>query len=265
MTYPVWCRATTQDMHFHFLCPWRKHCPIPADTVSNGVCRSRCIGVGLRADPNDIVKPMDQNYEIELKFLVQDLENLESRLLALGGKPRKHPGLERNLLFDDRNRGIARRNGILRLRQDANAATLTFKLPAPGLSQEQRKAAKIRREFQVSVGNFEAMRAILECLGYSVWSGYEKIRKEFELGQVVISLDTMPFGQFVELEGPLEEIQSLARSLDLDLEKRITRGYISLFIEAKRRLGLDDDYLGFDNWDSRALDWSLLGIEPADK
>ncbi len=208
---------------------------------------------------------MDQNYEIELKFLVQDLENLESRILALGGKPRKHPGLEHNLLFDDRNSSIARRNGILRLRRDVNGATLTLKLPASGLSQEERKAAKIRQEFQVSVGDFEAMRAILECLGYSVWSGYEKVRKEFELGQVVISLDTMPFGQFVELEGPLEGIQSLARSLGLDLEKRITRGYISLFVEAKSKLGLDDDYLGFDNWNSKALDWSLLGIEPADK
>ncbi len=203
-------------------------------------------------------------YEIELKFLVRDLEKLESRLSALGATRLRTPGLERNLLFDDESGSIARRGGILRLRKDNTGVTLTLKLPASDLPPEELKAAKIRREFQTRVEDFDAMRSILEGLGYRVWSGYEKERREYALGNVTVSLDVMPFGRFVELEGPLDEIQRLARSLGLDLEKRITRGYISLFVEARERIGFEEEYLGFETWKSRGMDWSLLGIGPAD-
>ncbi len=205
-----------------------------------------------------------ESYEIELKFLVRDLERVRSRLVALGAKERGHPGLERNLLFDDRTHSIARRGGILRLREDASGATLTLKLPVPDLPQAERDAAKIRREFQTRVEDFGATKAILEGLEFQVWGGYEKIRREYFVGNVVVSLDEMPFGRFVEIEGPLDEIQQVARSLGLNLEKRIIRGYISLFVEAKEKIGFEESYLGFESWGNRRLDWALLGIEPAD-
>jgi adenylate cyclase class 2 len=207
---------------------------------------------------------MGQTYEIELKFLVQDLGRLRSRLLALGAVQRRHPGRERNLLFDDNSHSIARRGGILRLRKDATGVSLTLKMPVSGAVQEEQAAAKVRQEFQTREEDFEAMRTILENLGYRVWSGYEKLREEYLLGDVVVSLDEMPFGRFAELEGPLEDIQRLARTLGLDLSKRIVRGYISLFMEAKEKIGFEDSYLGFEEWGHRGLDWSLLGVEPAD-
>ena len=197
--------------------------------------------------------------EIEQKFLVRDLGKVKNRLLELGAEEIHPRHFERNLLFDDSSGSVKNRGGILRLRQSGDKAILTVKLPPESPSDE----AKVRQEFQVEVSDFEEAKRLLKALGFEPWGGYEKYREEFRLGGAIVALDEMPFGDFVEIEGDLDEIKAVARSLGLDLGKRILRGYPNLVASAKETFGLDLSFLSFDGrrW---KVDWEKLGIEPAD-
>ena len=78
---------------------------------------------------------------------------------------------------------------------------------------------------------------------------YEKYRSAYMLGEVEISLDEMPFGNFCEVEGPdIESIKNTATLLDLDWEKRSTLSYLALFNNLKVKLGLAMRDLTFENF-----------------
>ncbi len=197
--------------------------------------------------------------EVELKFLVRSIQAMRERLAAIGATQATPRTLERNLLFDDAERSLRKRDGILRLRKTGKKTLLTVKLPPDIPSTE----AKIRKEYQVEVSDFEEMKAILEVLGFEPWGGYEKYREEFRVGNAVVSLDDMPFGEFVEIEGELQEIKSVAKSLGLNTEKRILQGYLGLMAALRDALGIELSYLTFERW-NETIDWNKLGIEPAD-
>ena len=81
-----------------------------------------------------------------------------------------------------------------------------------------------------------------------------------------IMLDELPFGTFVEIEGPsIEQVEELAVELQLNWENRIKRSYKQLFLNLRRQWSLDFNEATFDNF--RTLPPVLpvdLGVEPAD-
>jgi len=99
-----------------------------------------------------------------------------------------------------------------------------------------------------------------------VYTTYEKVRENYTLAGVQISLDEMPFGTFTELEGPNPEaIRQLAESLGLVWERRITVSYLELFAQLKTRLALPFDDLTFEAFRELSIRPEDLGVQPADK
>jgi adenylate cyclase class 2 len=167
--------------------------------------------------------------------------------------------LEVNLRFDTETNQLARGFKVLRLRYDKKTR-LTFKGPA-----SDQDGVRLRKEIEFEVSDFSAARSFLEALGYSVAMIYEKYRQAFVLKEVEISLDELPYGTFVELEGPdsksIREVNSL---LDLDWGKRIDESYASLFDRLRREAGFSFRDLVFENFEGKQIDLEVLGIHPAD-
>ncbi len=66
----------------------------------------------------------------------------------------------------------------------------------------------------------------LDNLGFRVEFTYNKHRAAWILdGVVTVTLDTLAFGSFVELEGPLEVLPEKARSLDFDPKNALKDSY----------------------------------------
>ncbi len=179
--------------------------------------------------------------EIEVKFMVRDLSVIAGRLKALGGRVSSERVRETNLRFDTPEGALTRARQVLRLRQDASAV-LTFKGPAaPDAS------VSMRQEIEFKVSDFEAARHFLEALGYQVAIIYEKFRTMYELHDLVVTLDEMPFGSFVEIEGPhAEAIRRAAADLNLDWEARSVASYLALFNQLRESRGLDARNLTFE-------------------
>ena len=197
--------------------------------------------------------------EQEAKFRVDQLETLSQRLQALGAVCTQERTYELNLRFDTADGKLAAAYQVLRLRRDQHNR-LTFKGPS-----DPHSAVSSRREIEVEVGDLGTARALLEALGYQVVVCYEKYRAAYQLGEVEVSLDEMPFGTFSEIEGPDEgSIRSAAEQLGLKWEARSKLSYLAIFGELKETFGLEMPDLTFEAFAGQAYALEKIGLLPAD-
>lgn len=202
---------------------------------------------------------MHQQIEKEAKFFIRELEKVRHEILALGARCTQPDILEINLRFDTPEKTLTASHQVLRLRQDTRAR-LTYKGPA-----DARSAVSARPEYEVDISDFETGQRILESLGYQVITIYEKYRAAYQLGEVEISLDRMPFGDFIEIEGPKEAaIQLVADKLGLAWENRSALSYMRLINLAKTNMGLDFRDLTFENFKGYAVRPEHLQLQYAD-
>jgi len=194
---------------------------------------------------------MHDYIEKEAKFFIRDHKKIEQRIKKLDGKIIQPRVLESNLRFDTPAKDLSASYQVLRLRQDMRAR-LTYKGPADPKSE-----VSARLEYEVDVGDIAAAERILEALGYEIITIYEKYRSSFSLDDAEISLDEMPFGKFIEIEGEDEkQIQQIAVKLNLKWENRTSLSYLRIFSRVKDQMGLSMRDLTFDNF-------SRLDIQPA--
>ena len=200
-----------------------------------------------------------KNQELEVKLFASDLPAVERQLNSLGARLTLPRIFEVNLRFDTPNGELGQTLRVLRLRQD-NIARLTYKGPATGLG-----GARLRQEIEFEVSDFAAAQALLEGLGYQVVMTYEKYRAAYDLDGAEVSLDQLPYGTFVEVEGPdPETIQSVTRKLGLDWEATIPASYTVLFDQLKARLNLSFRDLSFENFKGLVVTPADLDVRPAD-
>lgn len=201
-----------------------------------------------------------KNQELEVKFYVHDLAAIEQHLVSLGAVLVQPRTFEMNLRFDTPEQELSRNFRVLRLRQDT-AARMTFKGPAYGS-----EGVRVRQEIEFIVEDFEAARDLLEALGYQVSMGYEKYRTVYDLGEVHITLDEMPYGNFVEIEGPdPESILDVNLDLGLIWEARASESYVNIFERLKKELKLDFRDLSFENFTWLEISPDQMKLPFADK
>ena len=199
------------------------------------------------------------NQEIEVKFLISNLPALLEKLGNLGAVELRPRVLEVNLRFDSHDRTLSERAQVLRLRQD-DQAILTFKSPGQIVD-----GVISRTELEVVVSDFQSTRAILEALGFQVYMTYEKYRQNFQLNDLVASVDEMPYGNFIELEGSSpEHVRTTAALLGLDWEQRINLSYTALLSLFNQNTGHAFQDLSFETFSGLDVLPEELGLAYAD-
>lgn len=173
--------------------------------------------------------------ETEVKFPDCDIADLEARLARLGATL-EHAGFESNIVYDTPDRALRADGRLLRLRQDREIE-LTLKLPVI----QPDAGMKTREELEVRLDDHGTAQRILEGLGYVEALRYEKYRRTWRLGDCLICLDTLPFGDFAELEGPPGVIRQTAQELGLDLDKSSVHSYHSHYQEFLAATGQPPD------------------------
>ena len=168
-------------------------------------------------------RPRDRSVECELKFRVagpREHARLRALLRKRGAKLEGKYD-EENYRFD--GPGKSTRHTTLRLRvlDGGPRGVLTAKGPANFVG-----GVKVREETEVEVKDAHATLDLLAELGFHVEFTYNKHRAAWILdGVVTVTLDSLDFGWFVELEGPLEVLPEKARSLDLDPKDALKDSY----------------------------------------
>ena len=156
--------------------------------------------------------------EIEKKYRLN-----KRRLVELTKTLEKHGAVFAYEVFEEnylhRGGALDETKTILRLRKTGDTTVLTYKEKLPGDDSD----IKHKIEFETLVSDVQATENIIEKLGYRLSVVYEKHRKAWHIGNVEVVLDELPFGFFMEIEGPLkdiEKIEKLLRITDLECEPR---------------------------------------------
>jgi adenylate cyclase class 2 len=202
-----------------------------------------------------ILHYMPGKREVEIKFRIESIPRLMEELQAAGFQQVTGRTHEMNTLYDLPGGRLRRGGALLRIRKYGDKWTVTYKdRSAAGTSHH-----KIRREIETAVGDGSALTGIFEALGFKACFAYEKFRSEWTdtpgsadlalkgdesghdssrnrlSGHVVI--DETPIGDFGEIEGPPDWIDSVARRLGISRDRYITASYAELFLQWRERTG----------------------------
>lgn len=186
--------------------------------------------------------------ETEVKFYLPDRKIIRNRIVELDADNMGRT-FETNIVFEDLEKNLIQKKSLLRLRKDTKT-TLTFK-SEPIVNDNQ---FKIFRELEVEVSDFSTMKNILESLGFQEEQIYEKWRETFVLNDTILSLDAMPYGDFLEIEGQKEHIKKLSAKIGLPWEKRILLNYLAIFEIIREKLKLPFSDVTFSNFESIKFD-----------
>ncbi|MBU0994716.1 MAG: class IV adenylate cyclase [Proteobacteria bacterium] len=192
--------------------------------------------------------------EIEVKFYMTDLDHIRNKLRDIGAHQTCGRTFEVNYRYDDKDQTLLKNRSILRLRKDRDTI-LTLKSRPLG---QKDKDFKIHKEIEVKVSDFEKTDMIMEAIGFHRQQTYEKWRETFVLEKTEIVLDTLPYGNFLEIEGAREDIRKIADLLDLDWRKRILSSYLELFAQIKKKYALAFSDITFDNFTGIQVDITHL-------
>ncbi|MCK5375821.1 MAG: class IV adenylate cyclase [Acidobacteria bacterium] len=168
--------------------------------------------------------------ETELKIPVPGLEPVRAALRGLKAEKVHHMAREVNVLLDTEDDRLQTSGRALRLRRYGDRHLFTLKGPV-----SYRGTIKVRQENEVEVEDVERLQTILEDLGFSTVVRYEKDRETWRIGRIIIVLDHTPMGDFVEVEGPPEEIEATASAIGLDPERAVRGSYLSLWQVHRQR------------------------------
>lgn len=165
--------------------------------------------------------------ETEVKLRVASPEAARAALLRIGAELRAVRGFEDNVLYDDPAGSLRASGSLLRLRESAGEAILTYKGPRRVV-----EGAKARAEHETRVASAAEMRAILAAAGYRPLFRYQKYRETWAWREAVVVVDETPIGCFFEVEGELPAIHAAASALGYTANDYVSESYAALFLAA---------------------------------
>ncbi|MGD0806114.1 MAG: class IV adenylate cyclase [Anaerolineales bacterium] len=191
--------------------------------------------------------------EQEVKFFLEDPARMRRRLSSVGARPYQPRAHEANIRFDTADGALTRAGKVLRLRK-AGQVILTYKQPEVPAALPPASARR-SLETEIIVDNLEKTSHLLQSLGFRPIVRYEKYREVFRWKSVLVMFDQLPFGNFLELEGPdLGELRQTAGALELDWKNALQTSYMGIFLALKKTNHLTFLEVTFDNfsgWDFR--------------
>lgn len=182
--------------------------------------------------------------ETEIKFRVENAEQLATRLREVGFHEQTPRAFESNVLYDTPDRKMRSRTEILRIRNYAGKWTVTHKrLPDTGPAED---AHKHRIETETEVADGGVLAQVFQSLGLTAAFRYEKWRSEWSDGEGHCVIDETPIGNFAELEGEPEWIDRIAARIGVDRSAYLTLSYGRLFEQWRAEHHSDAADLTFD-------------------
>ena len=189
--------------------------------------------------------------EIELKFLVSSLVDLERRLGELGFRLETPRTFESNTLYDTPERSLRAKGELLRMRVYGERNIVTHKRHPDDEDVSSRYKTRIETESDVSDG--AALAEIFTRLGYEPAFRYEKYRREYSHpgqqrtgGSGCVVIDETPIGVYAELEGQPGWIDQTLVALGVSPTNCLTESYGRLFSKWKKRTASSAENLTFE-------------------
>jgi adenylate cyclase class 2 len=169
-----------------------------------------------------------QKIEKEIKIELTDYKKQITNLLDIGCR---FISFYKQITYRLDTKGclLEEKGLFLRVRKD-DISTVTLKEKI-----SSKKQIKERKETEFKIDDFRKMIYIFKKLGFKDMKIMEKFRANFKYKHLIISIDEMPFGFFMEIEGPENEMKNVVKKLSLTDKKRLTSTYWDIFQDINNR------------------------------
>ena len=163
--------------------------------------------------------------EVEMKFRIENPEDLEKRIRELGGIFVKEV-VEEDLYFNHPCRDFSNTDEALRIR---NGNIITYKGPRVD------SRTKSREEINVKTEDSKKMGEILEKLGFKFVAKVVKNRRYYRIKNVTVTIDKVEnLGKFAEVEciGDYEPCREEVFKVKnrLDLKNSVNETYLEMLL-----------------------------------
>lgn len=184
----------------------------------------------------------NNSIEIEIKFKIKDLLELEKKIISEGGKELHKDIFQKTIRMDTSEESLIKRGVFLRVR-DGEKKIMTVKSNLSGNDER----FKERQELEIEVSDVDMAEGMMTELGFTKKWIMEKYRTEYELYGTILALDRLPFGNYLEIEGDKDSIEEAIKILGLENEERITSTYWHIFDDYKKDNNLKGEDIVFDD------------------
>jgi adenylate cyclase, class 2 len=178
--------------------------------------------------------------ETEIKVKITDAGDFLRNLSSWNPQPLFPRHFEDNHLLDFADRRLRSNQCLLRIRFAEGKSILTYKGPP-----RPEGIFKVREELETAVENGSILLQTLERIGMTVCFRYQKYREEFAIDSVHVAVDETPIGDYVEFEGPENEIRKLTREMGIAEAQYVRASYYSLYLENCREKGEAPEFMVF--------------------
>ena len=175
--------------------------------------------------------------EVEVKFRVANLEDVEYKLLEWGAKLVEIV-VQRDHYFNHPSRDFAKSDEALRIREEGELVYITYKGP------KFDSKSKTRKEIEFKISQRDEANEMLQLLGFERVLVVSTQRREYKLDEITWCLDEVDgLGFFIELEKMIKskketkqvlaEMFRIVKKIDLNPDDNITKSYMELILERK--------------------------------
>ncbi len=124
-----------------------------------------------------------------------------------------------------------------------NEGLLTVKV-----KKENNKDYFRRDEYEIKINDVKFFRDFLKIVGYGKEIIFEKERESWKIpDSVLVNLDILPFGEFIEIEGKPEQIEKMAKELGLESRERTIKAYLALWDDYRKENNISEENCLFKN------------------
>lgn len=186
------------------------------------------------------------NQEYEVKFLDIDVEKLETKLKEIGAE-KVGEFFYRRISFDFPDLSLATKGAWVRLRDEGDRVTLTWKRRLGMKAQDGSQSDDGMEEVETIVGDFDSAADILRKIGLKDKFFQENRRKRWKKGTVEFDIDSWPLlNPYLEIEAHSWEAIDLAIH-ELGLNPKDKKIFSTGQIYSMNGINeLDYDKMGFD-------------------
>jgi len=140
--------------------------------------------------------------EVEVKFLDIDQKTIEKKLKKIGAK-KIFDKLYKRRVFDYPDLRLHKQGAWIRIRDEGDRVTLTFKKRVGVKSHDGKINDKTMEEIEVGVNDFRATTKFLKSIGLKEKFYEENRRIRYKLGEIEFDLDFWPkLKPYLEIEAP---------------------------------------------------------------
>jgi len=175
-----------------------------------------------------LTNKINMQKEIEVKFKLNNNDNITKRLIKLGGKPKK---LYCQTTYGFFSKDSVKRGIFPRIRVESGKHVLTVKIRPKNKTKYFE-----RKEYSIIINDEKEGIKILKLLEFDRVRKFSKKRQEWSFPNIKICVDNLYFGTFLEIEGSKKRIENMIKKLNFEKRKRITKAYLALEDDYKRSL-----------------------------